>query len=220
MNEDVARLRDCPLFAGIAPDELAALLACLEARVQTFERGQAILSEGEPARDLWILLSGAAQIVRVDYDGNRSIVAQVTPPQLFGEAFACAEVEALPVSVVAVEPSRALCLRAQRITAPCSSACAFHGRLMRNLLRVVAQKNLLMHRKAEITAKRTTRDKLLTYLQLEAKSCGCNSFSIPFDRQALADYLEVDRSGLSAEIGKLRRAGVLEANRSCFTLLK
>ena len=86
-------------------------------------------------------------------------------------------------------------------------------------MKIVAEKNLLFNQKLEITSKRTTREKLMTYLLLQAKHLNSSSFSIPYNRQELADFLEVDRSGLSAEISKLRKDGILECHRSHFTLL-
>jgi CRP-like cAMP-binding protein len=77
----------------------------------------------------------------------------------------------------------------------------------------------MLHQKIDVTSKRTTREKLMAYLLSQAKHQGSNSFTIPFDRQALADYLEVDRSGLSVEISKLRKEGVLESEKNHFTLL-
>ncbi len=83
----------------------------------------------------------------------------------------------------------------------------------------MALKNIYFNQKAEITSKRTTREKLLSYLEQQAKINNSHSFTIPFDRQELADYLEVDRSGLSSEIGKLRKEGLLECKKSNFCLL-
>ena len=88
-----------------------------------------------------------------------------------------------------------------------------------NLLHLVSTHNLMLHQKMQITAKRTTREKLMAYLLIQAKQTGRNIFTIPFDRQGLADYLEVDRSGLSAEISKLRKEGILESEKSTFKLL-
>jgi CRP-like cAMP-binding protein len=111
-------------------------------------------------------------------------------------------------------------IRLKRIIETCPSACGFHNRVVLNLLKVLAAKNLLLNRKLEIISRRTTREKLLAYLSFQARAAGSNHFAIPFDRQGLADYLGVDRSALSAEIGKLRREGVLESDRSVFTLLQ
>ena len=127
--------------------------------------------------------------------------------------------EALPISVVADEDSTVLLMDCRRITTTCSSACSFHSRIIYNLLRLVAMKNLVFDQKIQVTSKRSTRDKLMAFLLHQAKLQNSSSFTIPYDRQELADYLEVDRSGLSAEISKLRREGILESQRNHFTLL-
>ena len=212
-------LKKCPLFAGVEERDIAAMLRCLDARREQYDKGALILAAGDPATWVGVVLSGAVELQRMDYDGSRRILAHLTPGQLFAEAFACAGVEAISVDVAAVEDTEILRLDVWRITHSCSNACAFHGRLIYNLLRVVSEKNLLFHRKLEVTAKRTTRERLLTYLELCAQDSGARRFTIPLDRQALADYLGVDRSGLSAEIGRLRAEGVLESRKNEFVLL-
>ena len=211
-------LAACPLFEGIEESGLSATLACLGAYPRRCERGETILSEGEPVRHLGVVLSGAVQIVRMGYDGSRSILSKLGPADLFAEAFACAGLETMPVHVIAAEKAEVLLLPAERILHPCGHPCGHHHQMIYNLMRILATKNLAFHRKTEITAQRTTRGKLMTYLLLEAKRAGSRSFDVPFDRQELADYLGVDRSGLSAEIGRLRREGVLSCTRSHFTL--
>lgn len=212
-------LRKCPLFAQIGDDNLIAMLGCLGAKVEFFDKKYTILMEGNPARYIGIVLSGYAQIVQVDYFGNRSIVSGIGPAELFGEAFACAEIPSLPVSVIAAEPCEVMLIECSRILHTCSNSCGFHQRLIFNLMRDLATKNILFHQKLEITSKRTTREKLTAYLMLQAKKEKKNSFDIPFDRQELADYLEVDRSGLSAEIGKMKKEGIIENHRKHFVLL-
>jgi len=212
-------LKKCQLFAYVREENMPAMLACLGARTAAFRKDQPILSEGQPAREVGILLSGGAQIIRMDYYGNRTIVAAIRPSQVFGEAFACMETEHLPISVVASEDSQAMMIDCRRIVSTCSSACDFHNQMIFNLLKIVAGKNILYNQKIAITSQRTTREKLMTYLLMEARNQGEKEFTIPFDRQALADYLEVERSGLSAEISKLKREGILETNRSWFRLL-
>ncbi len=212
-------LRKCPLFHQIGDEDLTALLDCLGAREKRYTKGAVIFAEGEEARALGIVLAGAVQIVRLDYDGNRRILTSIEPPQLFGESFACAGVTSLPVDVVAAEDTEVLLIDARHITQSCNRACAFHRQLIFNLLSIVARKNLVFHQKIEITSKRSTREKLMTYLLLQAKKAKNRTFTIPFDRQALADYLGVERSGLSAQISQLRREKVLECRKSTFTLL-
>lgn len=219
MNNYFQSLYKCPLFDGIKSDELESLLDCMGAEAKSYKKGQTVLTEGDPAEYIGIVISGAVRIVRMDYYGNRSIVAGVSSPNIFGESFACAHVECMPVSIISSEDSDIMLINSAHIISSCSNACGFHNRLIFNLLKIVAEKNLLFNQKSEITSKRTTREKLMTYLLIQAKKCANNSFSIPFDRQELADYLEVDRSGLSAEISKLRREGVLECKRNTFRLL-
>ena len=219
MKEFNPILEKCPLFEGIRMEDLSAMLGCIGGRSLTVAKGQAVCREGDPAINVGMVLTGAVRMERTDYYGNRSIVAHIGPAALFGETYACAGVSSLPVSVVADEDSTVLLMDCRRITTACSSACAFHNRIIFNLLRLVATKNLVFDQKIQITSKRTTREKLMAYLLNQAKLQGSNSFTIPYDRQALADYLEVDRSGLSAEISKLRKENVLESEKRRFTLL-
>ncbi|MBQ6851843.1 MAG: Crp/Fnr family transcriptional regulator [Oscillospiraceae bacterium] len=220
MKEFYGVLEQCPLFDGIRMEELTGLLGCLGGRKLTASKDQTVFQEGEPATYIGIVLRGGVQMVRQDYYGNRSIVAYIGVGGLFGESYACAGMEALPVSIVAAEDSVILLIDARRITVCCSNACAFHTRIIYNMLRLVASMNLIFDQKIQITSKRTTREKLMTYLMNQVKLQNSTSFTIPYDRQELADYLEVDRSGLSVQISKLRSEGVLECHKNRFTVLK
>ena len=220
MEDFTEVLQRCALFDGIEAQDIRAMLRCLGGQVIAFERGGVVFRAESRAENVGIVLEGAVQVVRNDFYGNRTIQARVNPGELFGEAFACAGVERLPVAVEGVAPGRAMVIGVRRIVETCSSACDFHSRMVMNLLRAMAARNLQLNQKLEITSHRTTREKLLAFLMTQARREGSDSFVIPFDRQALADYLCVERSALSAEIGKLRREGVLESDRSRFTLLK
>ena len=208
------------LFCGLTEAEIAAILPCLRARRLRFSRNQAVFREGDRAGEIGIVLSGAVRIEKTDYYGNRNVLSSVGPAGLFAEAFACAGAATLPVDVIAAEDCEIMLFDCGRIGAPCQNACDFHNRLIRNLLRILAEKNLLLNRKIEITAPRPTREKLHAYLQAEARRAGSDTFEIPSDRQALADYLGVERSAMSAEIGKLRREGLHETERRRFRLLR
>lgn len=218
MKKYIEVLRKCPLFDQIEDENLTALLDCLGARVKSCGKRETLMAEGSPAKYIGVLLSGSAQIVRSDYFGNRSIVSGIEVSELFGEAFACAEVEAIPVDIIANEACEVMFIDCHRIMYSCSSACSFHQQMIFNLMKAVATKNLLFHQKIEVTSKRTTREKLLAYLTIQAKKAGSSSFDIPFDRQELADYLEVDRSGLSVEISKLGKEGLVKSSRKHFEI--
>ena len=212
-------LRKCRLFDGIEDENLIAILSCLGVHVARYEKHRVLISEGEAVHKVGLLLSGEVQIERVDYFGKRSIVATVEPSELFGEAFAFAEVSSIPVSVIATEDSEVLFFDAARLTRTCGSACHFHQTMIYNMMRNLAVNNLVFHQKLEVISRRSTREKLMAYLTLQAKRQGSRCFTIPYDRQELADYLEVDRSGLSAEISKLRQEGILKSRKNEFELL-
>ncbi len=219
MKKHLEILKKCPLFAEIEEESLLRMLCCLGARILSFDRRETVFAEGERAKYIGLVLSGEIQVEQVDYYGNRSIFSNLQAGEVFGEAFACAEVAALPVSILASERTEVMLIDCAHILHTCENNCGFHGRLIYNLMKDLAQKTLRFHERIEVTSKRTTRDKLLSYLTIEAKRAGERAFDIPFDRQELADYLEVDRSGLSAEISRLRQEGVIENQKNHFVLL-
>ena len=186
------------------------LLKCLDVKVENFSKKNTIIPEGNHAKHIGIVLSGSAQGIRSDYNGNRSIVSGILPSGIFGEAFACAEEKSTPISVIAKENSEIMLIECSRIMNPCPRVCGFHQKLIFNMMKELARKNMMFLKKIEVISKRTTRDKLMTYLMLESQRHGTNTFDIPFNRQELADYLEVERSGLSVEISKLKNEGILE----------
>lgn len=212
-------LKKCPLFFDVTEDSIIAMLGCLKARADTFDKNYTILSEGSPAKYIGIVLSGSVQIARTDYYGNRSILGNLREGELFSEAFACMQMDSMPVSVIANEKSEIMFIDCNYILHTCQKGCQHHQKLIYNLMKVLASKTVMFQQKIEVISKRTTRDKLLTYLTICAEKNNKNSFKIPFTRQELADYLEVDRSGLSAQISKLRKEGVLECRRNYFKLL-
>ena len=212
-------LSHCPLFTGIERADLMRMLVCLGAKVESFDKKYTVIAEGNPAKFIGIVLSGSVQVVRIDYYGNRSILTEVAAGEVFAEAFACAETPSVPVTVIANEPSEIMLIDCGHILHTCQNNCGFHQQLIFNLMKDLATKAILFHQKLEITSQRSTRDKLMTYLMMQAKKAGSSRFTIPFDRQELADYLEVERSGLSAEISKLRREGILESDKNEFILL-
>jgi len=220
MKKYLEILKKCRLFEGISDENFISLFHCLESEIKSYAKNQYILSEGETASYIGILLSGAVQIIRVDFYGNRSIISEIRPSEIFGEAFVCAEIKAVPVNVIAEENCEIMLVDSGKILQPCCNACEFHSRIIFNLMKSIADKNLLLNQKIEIISKRSTREKLMTYLMIQAKYHNSSSFFIPYDRQALADYLEVDRSGLSAEISKLRKENIIECKRNFFRLLE
>ena len=198
-----------PLFRGIAAGELPALLDRSSAREVRFAKGELLLHRGETPRSLGLVLEGGVHIIREDFWGNRSIVGLAGPGEIFAESYALAG-KPLAVSVLAATDGRALFLDAGHLS----------QRLSANLLALLAEKNLMLTEKMRHMARRTTREKLLSYLSAQALRAGTAEFDIPLDRQQLADFLAVDRSAMSAALGKLRDEGVLEFRKNHFRLLQ
>ncbi|MGM9548546.1 MAG: Crp/Fnr family transcriptional regulator [Faecousia sp.] len=219
MEEYFDIITQCPLFSGISQQEIGLMLDCLGGKITGIAKGNPVFLEGDPAEFVGVVLSGKVQILRSDYYGNLSVLTVVSPGGLFGEAFACAGVETLPVSAIALQNCTMLLLDCKRVLTGCSSACPFHSRLVRNLLQGIAQKNLMLTQKIRCMSQKTTQKKLMEFLLEQAKQQGSPEFVIPYDRQALADYLGVDRSAMSAEISKLKKAGQIDCSGSRFRVL-
>ena len=207
------------LFCGIEPAEQQKLLRCMAAVRRSYDKGEYIFSAGESAGRIGLLLSGCVCVVKEDYWGNRSILTRISAGELFGETFACSGREKLPVSVVSTEKSDVLLLDYARLMNTCPTACGCHTKVIRNLVRELAEKSVRLTEKMEHALRRTTKEKLLSYLSAEAERAGSSSFSIPFNRQELADFLAVDRSAMSAELCRLRDRGILEFSKNRFRLL-
>jgi len=213
-------LQKSPLFTWIGEGDIKTLLNCLSAVKRNFKKNRFIFLVGEIAETIGIVLSGAVHVVREDFWGKRKILARIEPGGLFGEAFACAGIESLPVSVMAAEDSEILFVNSKRITASCQSACVFHTKLINNLMLILAKKNVALTQNLEHITQPTTREKLLSYLSEQARLAGAATFDIPFNREELADYLSVERSAMSAELSKMREAGLLFHHKNHFELLK
>lgn len=218
MKEFLSVLRSSQLFSGVSEEELTAMLSCLRAESRDFPKDAFLLRAGDTAESIGLVLSGSVLVIQEDIWGNRNILSKAGPGQTFAAAFACAPGSRLNVSVVAEAPVTAMFLNVKRILNVCPSACAHHSRIIRNLLGELAGKNLAFSEKLTHMGQRTTRAKLMSYFSAEAQRLGRYEFDIPFSRQQLADYLGVERSGLSLELGKMRSEGLLDFHKKHFVL--
>ena len=194
------------------------MLSCLDTKTESFLKDAFLLRAGDTAESIGLVLSGNVLIVQEDIWGNRNILSKAGPGQTFAAAYACAPGSVLNVSVLAETPVTAMFLNVKRVLNVCPSACAHHSRIIRNLLGELAEKNLRFGEKLTHMGQRTTRAKLMSYFSAEAQRLGTYEFDIPFSRQQLADYLAVERSGLSQELGKMRDEGLLSFRKSHFVL--
>ncbi len=222
-----------PLFKDIPAGNITSMLRRLNAYTKSYNKDEYIRHTGDTADFIGIILSGEIHILQDDYDGNRSITASIPSGSMFGEAFACAGIRHLPVDIMAVDNCIILFLDSQTLLNSCDSCfnnscsgtnssdnngCSYHHILIRNLLGIVAHKNISLNQKLRYVSHKTTKEKLLAYLSQQAKQHNSKDFTINFNRQELADYLGVERSAMSTEISKLVKNGVIETHRSHFTL--
>ena len=207
-----------PLFQGTTPEEAETMLECMGAYTRRYGRQETVCHAGETVRSLGLVLSGGVNIEADDAWGNRSILSHGEAGQIFAETYACIPGQPLLVTVTATEETEILFLNTSKILQTCTSACAHHSRLIQNLLQISARKNLALSRRMLHTASKTIRGRLLSYLSQQALEAGSRRFSIPFDRQQLADYLGVDRSALSGELSKMQREGLLQCRKNVFEL--
>ena len=194
------------------------MLSCLDTRMESFPKEAFVLRTGDTVESIGIVLLGSVLVIQEDIWGNRNILSKAGPAQTFAAAFACAPGSVLNVSVIADTPTTVLFLNVKRILHVCPSACSHHSRIIRNLLTDLAEKNLRFSEKLTHMGQRTTRAKLMSYFSAEAQRLGTYEFDIPFSRQQLADYLAVERSGLSLELGKMSDEGLLDFYKNHFVL--
>lgn len=219
MNETIKTLRSSTLFRDIKEEEMDAIMECLSVSEKRYRKNDIIVMAGNRVSSVGVMIDGKAQITRDDAEGNRAILSELIKPDLFLEAYVAANVKEVPVTVTAITDCKVVWIPFQKLVSSCSMACAFHNSLIKNMMQVIAQKNVAMNEKMRILACKTTREKLLTYLSDYAERVGKDQFKIPFSRSELADYLSVDRSAMSRELGKLRDEGYLNFHKNEFELL-
>lgn len=205
------------LFRGTTETEAEAMLQCMGSHTKRYGKDETVCRAGETVECMGLVLTGGVNIENDDVWGNRSILSHVGPGQIFAETYACVPGEALMVNVRASEKTEVLFLNAARLLSTCPNACEHHGKLIKNLLQISARKNLELSRRILYTSSKSIRGRLLSYFSQQAMRNGLR-FTIPFNRQQLADYLGVDRSALSNELSKMRREGILEYDKNTFDL--
>ncbi len=216
---DLINKVNSPLFAGIKPEDRKPMLHCIGYRVSNFSKGEIVAFEGENLKHIGIVLSGSVDMVKEDLWGNKTMLLRMRRNELFGETFACGEDNLSVVTFIVSEDAQILFMPFSRVMHSCTMACEFHHRLIENMVKVIANKNRDLMRKVEVVSKRTIREKLLTYLSIQAQQQNSRYFEIPLGRVELAEYLCVDRSALTRELAKMKEDGLIDYDKNCFRIL-
>lgn len=205
------------LFMSLPDEKILAVLKTMAIRRKTYDKGSFVFYAGDAIAELGLVLRGTVHIVQEDYWGNRNILAQIRPGGIFGEAFACLPGAVATVDVAVVEAAEIMFIGVNRIFRD-GLALPEQEQVVMNLLAILARRNMMLTEKIRYMSQRSTRQKLMFYLSAEAKRHGSPAFTLPFNRQQLADFLSVDRSAMSAELSKMKKDGLLEYHKNNFVL--
>ena len=213
------QIKNSPVFLGMSDDELKGLLECFGARIRKFEKEEMIIRQGDVISNIYLILDGEVNIEKDSYWGRRIIISRLGKNDNLALSFVGSKDVESSVDAITVKDTTVLVLRYEKCTSMCQNACTRHKVLINNLFRILSKENIELIQKIENVSQKTIRDKLLTYLSNEAQRQHANSFDIHFNRQDLADYLNVDRSAMSFELSKLQKEGLIEYNKNHFELL-
>lgn len=209
----------CELFEGVSADEAPEFLHCLGAAARKYPRGTSIAVAGEPFSGLGIVTAGIAVVTKESVSGDRHIMAVLGPGNLFGEMVAFSNAQVWPASVMAQEACEVIFLATGRIVSQCEKQCPFHRQLIRNMLRIISNKALLLNRKVEYLSLPGVRAKVAAYLLEQYGKAGTRVLMLPLNRNELADFLNVARPALSREMGRMRDEGIIDYHRSSVKIM-
>ena len=219
-NKIIPTYHDHPMFDGISPSDCRLVLNCLGCIKRSFGKDQIIHSPDPGSKQIGLIISGCVHTIKEDFWGRCTFLDYTKSDGIIGETLLGNEFMSRGVIFRAAEPTTILFLPVDRILHPCTNACAFHHSLTRNLFSRISMKNVALTEKIEITSKPSLREKILTYLSMEIKKCGSDTFTVPLSRTEMADYLCTNRSALSRELANMKKDGILDYNQRNFHLFK
>lgn len=212
-------VKSCPLFRGIDPTDLGGMLKCMSAREIEPERGEFIMTTPGSAPLMGVVLAGEVEMISEDYFGKKSLLTVLPVGSVFGESYSCVKARNRTIAYQASGKCRVLLLDYDRILHACKLVCRFHHRMIENMVELIAEKNLELIEKLEVTSRTSIREKLLTYLTRQAERTGSATFQVPMGRTELAEYLCTDRSAMTRELSRMREEGLIDFDKRTFTLL-
>ena len=217
--DKILRTVNSALFEGICYEDRRTMLGCIGYHIGTFRKGDIINFEDEKIKHVGIVVEGSVDMIKEDIWGNKTMLVRSRKDDVFAETFACGSDNLSMVTFQVSEDATILFLPFNRVMHNCTMACQFHHQLIENMVHVIANKNRDLMRKVEVVSKRTTREKLLSFLSIQAQAQQTRYFEIPLGRVELAEYLCVDRSAMTRELSKMKEEGLIDYDKNCFRLL-
>ncbi|NLU52308.1 MAG: Crp/Fnr family transcriptional regulator [Clostridiaceae bacterium] len=218
-REHIEILRKCKLFENIKDDELSALMSCLNPHIQKYNRNDFVVMKGDNLDSIGIILEGEALVYKETLSGNRILIKNLRPGEMFGEVAVFARMKKWP-AIVQASTSLTVCfISRDKIVGQCANVCKWHSQMTENMLGIISERASLLSKKLEYVAIKTMRSKLSTFLYEQYLNKGTNTFTIPMNREQLADFLNVSRPSMSRELSRMRDEGIIDFHLSTFKIL-
>lgn len=219
MREYIEDLAQTSLFSGIEPEEIAGLLDCINARRVKYAKGEFIIEEGSMVYDFGVMLSGRGHSIKWDGNDRVFIITLLEKGSEIGVMLAASLEHKSSVSVQALEDVEVLLISFDNIFSRCKKACSQHDKLLRNYINIVAEKGLVLHERIACLLRPTVRDKVMAYLVRISSEQQSRTFSIPINRNVMAEYLNIERSALSRELSNMKKDGLIDYHKNTFRLI-
>lgn len=203
-------LADCPLFEGIAQNDIKGIVECMNLSVLSYTKNDYLTYAGQDFTDIGIVLSGTVALTKETASGNRVIIGLLGPGEMFGEMTAYSEKNSYSMTVIAHIDCTVIYFSRDKIIGCCEKACVCHKNLILNMLKIVSNKATMLNKKVDYLAIKTLRGKISTFLLEEHKKGSNNTFQLPLNRHELADFLNTSRPSLSRELCKMRDEGLID----------
>lgn len=208
-----------PLFKGFTENDYEKIMNCLIITSNFYKKDDIIIHIGSPVTSVGLVVSGSVKIIREDINGDINILSEILSGDMFAEALVCSRTQNSPVSVISSAASEIIFINYNKILNECDQMCSFRGKLIENMLYIIAKKNLFLNQKIEIMSKRSIREKLLCFLEIQKNKFNSNQFTISYNREELSNFLAVDRSSLSRELGNMRDERIIDFDKNTFEIL-
>ncbi|MBR5304751.1 MAG: Crp/Fnr family transcriptional regulator [Candidatus Gastranaerophilales bacterium] len=218
MEKYLSKIKKSPLFLGITEDELFKMLTCFGATIKQYESGDMIIRQGDVVSKIYMILEGSVYIEKDSYWGRRIIIQKLNELNNIALGLVASRNIESTISAVCSKKATILALNFNKCSTMCTNACNHHVALIQNMFKILSKENIELLEKIENISQKSIRDKLLTFLSNESLRHKSSNFEINFNRQELADYLNIDRSAMSFEMSKLKNEGVIDFEKNRFIL--
>lgn len=191
---------------------------CVKVQKKEFPSGSVITTYMEKRKQICILLSGKAELIRYDLKGNKDIIEHFNQNDIFGEVFHHVNTNN-ELFVLATKDCEVLLFSYDDLRIKCRQNCPFHTTLISSILELVLNNTITQNTRIEILSKRSIREKLLSYFNILSIKTFSKNITLPFSLTSLADYLSVDRSAMMREIRNLMDEGFISKQGNKIKLL-